>query len=96
VLSEPAVMQLLQQPPLLDPCRIAEQHRSNADCSVCSCYGAVLRLSTSLTDPPRSFAGVSALQGLLQHKAARSVGTVLAWVLQQPQQLQLSELAAYG
>jgi hypothetical protein len=83
LLNSTSVSQLLQQPP---PAAATGQKAS----TVAGCCGALRQLYAALQGQRAAAAGsAQILQAVLQQKAAQSVGTLLSWVLQRPQQLQV-------
>jgi hypothetical protein len=86
LLNSTSVSQLLQQPPPA----AATGHKAG---TVASCCDALQQLDAALSDQHAAAAGTAQIvQAVLQQKAAQSVGTLLSWVLQQPQQLQLAKV----
>jgi hypothetical protein len=92
LLNSSSVSQLLQQPP---PARSLTGAAAKDVASCCNALCALAQLLHAvLSQQPTEAARHRVLAAVLQQQAAFSAGTLLSWVLQRPQQLQMSELLA--
>jgi hypothetical protein len=90
LLRSVSVSQLLQQPPPSRPLTAAEAGHVATCCQAVSAVAE--RLNTALSQQVDQAARQQVLAAVLQQQAAFNAGTLLSWVLQHPQQLQLSEM----
>jgi hypothetical protein len=88
LLSSSSVSQLLRQPLPARPLTAAEAADVASCCKVVSAVED--RFNAARSQQPDA----EVLAAVLQQQAAFKAGTLLSWVLRQPQQLQLSELPA--
>jgi YesN/AraC family two-component response regulator len=90
LLSSSSISQLLQQHLSARALTVAEAE------DIAKCWEALSaiaqHLRAALSQQPNAAARHEVLPAVLQQQAAFSAGIFLSWVLQQPQQLQLSEL----